>query len=257
MKPTLTTFTTLITIPLLFFSHFAFSANTSVENAPTVNKKIFMHFSISPSAPTRIAFDDVKIQRLLFDETSLTVLGQKGKTEFFVLPKKTGRTTLFAVLDNAETVGLQFSCEEKFAPGNFFIRVPMTRPTAKKDRGIPITPLSSKASDYVLILQRAAKTLTNAHQRDQHWQKVSNQAFFRLPSTYQNLQIAPIAHYQNHQFDALRIQIQNTGLKTNYLRPDFLTLANIAATINVPSRLVPAQKARIFLLFARQAKTHS
>lgn len=118
-----------------------------------------LRLTVPSRRPSRIDFPDEKILSVVADTSHVEVRGEADRSDFFLLPKFSGSTTLFVTLARGETVPVELTVDDGATPRNVVLRL--------RDRGTrPETPRRSdlpamKSLPYADLFTTILKDLEN------------------------------------------------------------------------------------------------
>lgn len=79
--------------------------------------------TVPPLRPSRIDFPDERILSVVVDSSHVEVRGESDRSDFFLLPKHPGSTTLFVTLARGETVPVEVTVREDAKPRNVVLHL--------------------------------------------------------------------------------------------------------------------------------------
>ena len=79
--------------------------------------------TVPPLRPSRIEFPDERILSVVVDSSHVEVRGESDRSDFFLLPKHPGSTTLFVTLARGETVPVEVTVRENAKPRNVVLHL--------------------------------------------------------------------------------------------------------------------------------------
>lgn len=79
--------------------------------------------TVPPLRPSRIEFPDERILSVVVDSSHVEVRGESDRSDFFLLPKHPGSTTLFVTLARGETVPVEVTVREDAKPRNVVLHL--------------------------------------------------------------------------------------------------------------------------------------
>lgn len=82
-----------------------------------------LRLTVPPLRPSRIDFPDERILSVVVDSTHIEVRGESDRSDFFLLPKYPGSTTLFVTLARGETVPVEVTVREDAKPRNVVLHL--------------------------------------------------------------------------------------------------------------------------------------
>lgn len=82
-----------------------------------------LRLTVPPLRPSRIDFPDERILSVVVDSSHVEVRGESDRSDFFLLPKYPGSTTLFVTLARGETVPVEVTVREDAKPRNVVLHL--------------------------------------------------------------------------------------------------------------------------------------
>lgn len=82
-----------------------------------------LRLTVPPLRPSRIDFPDERILSVVVDSSHVEVRGESDRSDFFLLPKHPGSTTLFVTLARGETVPVEVTVREDAKPRNVVLHL--------------------------------------------------------------------------------------------------------------------------------------
>lgn len=82
-----------------------------------------LRLTVPPLRPSRIDFPDERILSVVVDSAHIEVRGESDRSDFFLLPKYPGSTTLFVTLARGETVPVEVTVREDAKPRNVVLHL--------------------------------------------------------------------------------------------------------------------------------------
>ena len=82
-----------------------------------------LRLTVPPLRPSRIDFPDERILSVVVDSAHIEVRGEPDRSDFFLLPKYPGSTTLFVTLARGETVPVEVTVREDAKPRNVVLHL--------------------------------------------------------------------------------------------------------------------------------------
>lgn len=82
-----------------------------------------LRLTVPPLRPSRIDFPDERILSVVVDSAHIEVRGESDRSDFFLLPKYPGSTTLFVTLARGETVPVEVAVREDAKPRNVVLHL--------------------------------------------------------------------------------------------------------------------------------------
>ena len=82
-----------------------------------------LRLTVPPLRPSRIDFPDERILSVVVDSAHIEVRGESDRSDFFLLPKYSGSTTLFVTLARGETVPVEVTVREDAKPRNVVLHL--------------------------------------------------------------------------------------------------------------------------------------
>lgn len=82
-----------------------------------------LKLTVPPLRPSRIDFPDERILSVVVDSSHVEVRGESDRSDFFLLPKHPGSTTLFVTLARGETVPVEVTVREDAKPRNVVLHL--------------------------------------------------------------------------------------------------------------------------------------
>ena len=82
-----------------------------------------LRLTVPPLRPSRIDFPDERILSVVVDSAHIEVRGESDRSDFFLLPKHPGATTLFVTLARGETVPVEVMVREDAKPRNVVLHL--------------------------------------------------------------------------------------------------------------------------------------
>lgn len=82
-----------------------------------------LRLTVPPLRPSRIDFPDERILSVVVDSAHIEVRGESDRSDFFLLPKHPGATTLFVTLARGETVPVEVTVREDAKPRNVVLHL--------------------------------------------------------------------------------------------------------------------------------------
>lgn len=82
-----------------------------------------LKLTVPPLRPSRIDFPDERILSVVVDSSHVEVRGESDRSDFFLLPKHPGSTTLFVTLARGETVPVEVTVRENAKPRNVVLHL--------------------------------------------------------------------------------------------------------------------------------------
>ena len=82
-----------------------------------------LRLTVPPLRPSRIDFPDERILSVVVDSSRVEVRGESDRSDFFLLPKHPGSTTLFVTLARGETVPVEVTVREDAKPRNVVLHL--------------------------------------------------------------------------------------------------------------------------------------
>lgn len=82
-----------------------------------------LRLTVPPLRPSRIVFPDERILSVVVDSSHVEVRGESDRSDFFLLSKHPGSTTLFVTLARGETVPVEVTVREDAKPRNVVLHL--------------------------------------------------------------------------------------------------------------------------------------